>query len=183
MLSPPLPSLSMILRFFGMVSTLYGLCLSMSALPDGPPSDADSYQCQWRYLVWALSCPLPTMLTQVVRKPFPNSYHGQVKCRQDNHSSMGLCYHRAPKIFDGKGKEVRYSLCMSPVTWLISDIQTNLGMAERSVEVRIECLTCNYFLTLLSGKNVALRMSWYSEPTQALSFMIPVSLKLEVWMN
>ena len=133
--------------------------------------------------IFGLGSVIPTTLTQVVRKPFPNSYRGQVKCRQDNHSSTGLCYHRAAKIFDGKGKEVRYSPCMSPVTWLISDIQTNLGTAERSVEVRIECLTCNYFLTLLSGKNVALRMSWHSEPTQALSFMIPVNSKLEVWMN
>ena len=56
MLSPPLLSLSVILQSFGVVSTLYGLCLSMSALlADGAPSDADSYQCQWRYSVWALS--------------------------------------------------------------------------------------------------------------------------------
>ena len=110
-------------------------------------------------VIFSLDSVIPAMLTQVVRKPFLNSYCGQVKCRQDNHSSMGLCYHRAPKIFDGKGKEVCYSLCMSPVTSLISDIQTNLGMAERSVEVRIEYLTCKFFLTLLSRKNMALRMS------------------------
>ena len=96
---------------------------------------------------------------------------------------MGLCYHRAAKIFDGEGEKVRYSPCMSPVTSLISDIQTNLGTAERSVEVRIEYLTCNYFLTFLSGKTVTLRVSWYSEPTQALSFVILVNSRLEVWMN
>ena len=70
--------------------------------------------------IWFGLSVIPTTLIQVVRKPFLNSHCGQVKCRQDDHSSTGLCHHRAAKIFDGEGKKVRYSLCMSPVS--ITDI-------------------------------------------------------------
>ena len=117
-LSLPVPSLSVILRFSMLASPhstdhalVWALCqVAPLAMPILTNASGD--------IRFGLSV-IPTTLTQVVRKPFPNSYRGQVRCRQDSHSSTGLCYHRAAKIFDGEGKEVCYSPCMSPVTSLI----------------------------------------------------------------
>ena len=48
-----------------------------------------------------------------------------------------------PKIFDGNGKKVCYSLAMSLRTLPISDIQINMDVVEGSIEVGMESITCH----------------------------------------